>query len=240
VLTRQRYLDTITQEGGRVAVLARGDDLSVRVPSCPDWDLAALVSHLGWVHRYVTAWMDAGEPVGRDLVGPVGDDLAAWFTEGLDALVERLDGCDPDAAVSTFVGPGTNWFWLRRMAHENTVHRWDAEDALGMPGPVPSDVALDGVDEFLTGFHLPHRVGKHLAGDGQTLHFHATDGDGEWVVTRSTDGATVERAHQRSDVAARGRGEDLLLFVWGRRGPEVLEVFGDEAQLTVWQEKLNP
>jgi len=240
VLTRERYLDAVRVEGGRVAALAGEADLSRPVPSCPDWDLAGLITHLGQVQRYVTAWMDAGEPVGRDSVGEPAGDLAAWFTAGLDQLGERLQECDPDAKVATFAGQGSNWFWLRRMAHEATMHRWDGEAAVSVPGAIDVDMAADGIDEMLTGFHLPHRIGRHLVGDGETIHFHVTDAEGEWVVTRTPEGAQVERAHRRSDVAASGRAEDLLLFVWGRRDASSLEVFGDDALLVAWQATLRP
>lgn len=126
------------------------------------------------------------------------------------------------------------------MAHENAVHRRDAEDSAGSVTPVPTDVALDGIDEFLTGFHLPHRVGRRFTGAGETLHFHATDGDGEWFLTRTPDGVEVERRHGKADVAARGRAHDLLMFVWSRAGTDTLEVFGDDSLLTAWQEALNP
>jgi len=240
VLSRERYLDTVRVEGERVAELATEADLRLPVPSCPDWDVGDLIGHLGLVHRYATAWMDAGEPVGRGAVGEPEGELAVWFTEGLGRLGERLQACDPDQTVATFAGSGTNWFWLRRMAHETTMHRWDAEAAVSEPGAVPIDVATDGIDEMLTGFHVPHRVGRHLVGDGETIHFHVTDGEGEWVVTRTAEGAEVERAHRKSDVAARGRAEDLLLFVWGRRDASPLEVLGDDSLLVDWQDKLRP
>ena len=241
VLSKRRYVDTVCQDGGRLATLAREADLSTPVPSTPDWDVGALIAHTGWVHRYATAWMAANGPQRREVVPAASGDLAVWFTEGLDALVAHLDGCDPDADVSTFVGEGNYWFWLRRMAHETAVHRWDAEAALGIAGPIATDVALDGIDEFLTGFHVPHRIGRHFAGDGETLHFHTTDiSEGEWYLTRTAEGVDVERTHAKADVAARGRAQDLLLFLWSRTGPDRLEVFGDAAQLDEWQEQLNP
>ena len=241
VLEPQRYLDIICQEGGRLAILARDADLGTRVPTTPEWDVAELITHTGGVLRYVSAWMDAKEPQSwNDVVDPPGADLAHWFTEGLDGLVARLEACEPGAEVPTFIGADTNVFWFRRMAHETTLHRWDAENAVGIPGPIAADIAIDGIDEFLTSFHLPRRVGKKFAGNGQTLHFHATDGEGEWFLTRTADGVDVERLHAKGDVAARGPAQDLLLFVWSRGGIEGLDVFGDESLLLEWQAKLNP
>ena len=35
------------------------------------------------------------------------------------------------------------------MAHETTVHRWDAQSAAGTPDPVPTWLACDGVSEMI-------------------------------------------------------------------------------------------
>ena len=45
----------------------------------------------------------------------------------------------------------------------------------------------------------------------------------------------VERAHAKCDVAARAPAQDLLLFAWGRIGPERLETFGRTELLDEWQ-----
>jgi uncharacterized protein (TIGR03083 family) len=240
VLTKDRYLDTVRQEGDRIVAVGRAGDLAAPVPATPDWDLAGLIAHTSFVHRYVSAWMDAGAPQKRDVVPEPSGDVVDWFAAGVDGLIARLDAADPDARVPTFIGPATNMFWIRRMAHETAMHRHDAEEAVGGPGPVPTDIAIDGIDEFLTGFHLPHRIGGRFAGSGETLHFHATDGDGEWFLTRTAEGVDVERRHGKADVAARGTGHDLLMFVWSRAGTEHLEVFGDESLLTSWQDCLDP
>ena len=62
-----------------------------------------------------------------------------------------------------------------------------------------------------------------------TIHFHCTDADGEWLITRVGDDVVVTREHAKGDVAARGSASDLALFLWGRVGADQLEVFGDAA-----------
>ena len=57
-----------------------------------------------------------------------------------------------------------------------------------------------------------------MIGNGETLHFHRTDGDGEWLVRLTPDGPEVERAHAKGDVAVRGSASDLLLARAGRVG----------------------
>ncbi|MEZ5144490.1 MAG: hypothetical protein R2726_18560 [Acidimicrobiales bacterium] len=88
-------------------------------------------------------------------------------------------------------------------------------------------MAVDGLDELLTVF-LPILAGDN-PGDGATVHVHATDADGEWLVTFTPDGPTVERRHARGDTALRGPAAAMLLALWGRRGLDGVEVFGDEA-----------
>ena len=88
------------------------------------------------------------------------------------------------------------------MLHETTVHRADAELALGVADPVIDPVvAADGIDEFL--FNLPsaRRPYPHLASlpTGASLHLHATDADGEWLI-RFTD--------ERDRLGARAREGD--------------------------------
>ena len=94
------HLRTIRSEGEALGAVAVAD-LSVRVPSCPDWDVAGLVGHTGWVHRWVTSILAAppGEKVSaRDVpVAPAGDAVLGWYAEGLAAL--------GTAPLATAVGP---------------------------------------------------------------------------------------------------------------------------------------
>ena len=75
-----------------------------------------------------------------------------------------------------------------------------------------------------------------IRGAGETIHLHCTDGDGEWLVRLGADGVAVTNEHAKGDVAARGTASDLMLLVWGRIPPERVDVFGDAALLTRWQE----
>ena len=49
----------------------------------------------------------------------------------------------------------------------------------------------------------------------------------------------MSHEHAKGDAALRARGEDLLLVVWGRRGLEGLELFGDADIAAQWT-KLAP
>jgi hypothetical protein len=49
----------------------------------------------------------------------------------------------------------------------------------------------------------------------------------------------VRREHAKADVAVRGPASALELFLYNRRGPDGLEVFGDEAKAAAWTEKVR-
>ena len=115
------------------------------------------------------------------------------------------------------------------------MHRWDAQRAAGEPEPVERELAVDGIDEFF--YLLPYwRGASTLPVSGESIHLHATDGEGEWLVRLGTDGLVVTREHAKGDVALRAPASHLLLFLWGREDASGAEVFGDAAILDRWQE----
>jgi hypothetical protein len=80
-------------------------------------------------------------------------------------------------------------------------------------------------------FLAPHSDGEPVGGRGETLHLHATDAEGEWRLRLLPAGVEVGHGHGQSDATAAGTASDLLLFLWGRAGPEPLERSGDPALL---------
>jgi predicted lipid carrier protein YhbT len=121
---------------------------------------------------------------------------------------------------------------------ETAVHRYDAQLAAGTPTPIERDLAVDGVDELFD--LIPFWPwADRVKGAGETLHFHCTDGEGEWFVRLHAEGVDVTREHAKGDVAARGSASDLLLFLYGRVPAEQLDVFGDAVLLAHWRELVN-
>jgi predicted lipid carrier protein YhbT len=114
------------------------------------------------------------------------------------------------------------------------VHRWDAQTATGISEPIDHALAVDGIDEFFA-LILFWKRESTLHGAGESIHLHATDGDGEWFVRLATDGVIVTKEHAKGDVALRAPASDLLLFLYGRVGPVVGESFGDASLLERWQ-----
>jgi hypothetical protein len=89
-------------------------------------------------------------------------------------------------------------------------------------------VAVDGIEEMFDTFVPASPPEPTLGGSGVTLHLHATDIEGEWLVTLHSDHITIDRGHAKGDAGVRGTALDLLLFVWGR-DLGGLERFGDDA-----------
>jgi uncharacterized protein (TIGR03083 family) len=231
------YLDTITRESAALADAAARAGLAAPVPTCPDWTVADLVAHIGNVQQWarLTVETRATERISWRSLPPVpgADALLDWFREQGAALVAVLGATDPDAPAWSWTDDHHARFWSRRQAHEVAVHRIDAESAAGDMAPIDPTLAVDGVDEWL--WMLPFRLAGEIDGSGETVHLHCTDTlpelAGEWLVTLDGANVRVERVHAKGDVAARGTGSDLDLYLWGRVPASTLEVFGDAALL---------
>ena len=195
------------------------------------------------IHRWVTVIIEtkATDRVSRrDLPPPPeGEALVPWFEEAHGKLVTTLEATSPEEKVWTFVPDGTAGFWHRRQAQETAVHRWDAESGHGQPAPIGADLAIDGIDELLLTFGPGLDVTTKMGTDDKTLHLHATDAPGEWLLTFAPDGFSVAHEHSKGDAAARGTASDLLLFLWGRIPATRLETFGDVGLLDRWQSEVK-
>ncbi len=238
-MTRADFQQSIELEGSRLASIG-AEQLALPLPHIDAWTVHDVVGHTGWVHRWVTLTLEAPSdtPPRRSAVPepPAGPDVLAWFAEGHLALLQAIEATDPSKEVATFIGPQPASWWSRRMAHETSVHRWDAEAAFTTPEPISADLARDGIDELLE-VYVPNRLQwEALQGNGETIHLHAVDApDGEWVLRLEPEAVEWRRAHEKADVAARGPMADLLLMMWNRLPPSRLEVFGDSGLLDRWQ-----
>jgi uncharacterized protein (TIGR03083 family) len=239
----ESHVDAIERESATLVDAAAAVDADARVPSCPDWVVDDLLRHVGTVQRWAAGMVEqrATEPAWRGEIDSPSERAALldWVREGSDGLVSVLRSTPPDAELWTFSGPGEARFWSRRQAHEIALHRVDAQlarpVAAGAPDPIDAELACDGIDEFFDVI-APFRLRDRMVGDGETFHFHRTDGDGEWLVRLTPAGPEVERAHAKGDVAVRGSASDLLLVLRNRAGLDAVEVFGDEALLARWHD----
>ena len=228
-------LEAIRTEGAAIVTVLGSEGAPARaVPSCPGWDVEQLVSHLGRVHRWVTAMVRV-QSSERLAFPPRPERVDAhWFEEGVAELTAALEEAGPDVAMWTFPdGGGTSRFWFRREAEETAVHRWDAQVALGDPDPIDTEVALAGIDELLDVFFASRKVDL-----GGTVRFDATDSPhGEWILANDDEGGLlVGHGHDAADVTLRATASDLLLWLWGRPVADAgLEVEGDPTLLDRWR-----
>ncbi len=235
------YVRTIRDQGLTLADAADAAGLDAPVPSCPKWTVSDLLGHVGTVQRWA-AMCTEREPGGpfqssRDagIEVPPPEQRVAWMRAGALELADRLGRLDPDAPCWVFAGPAQVRFWMRRQAHETTMHRVDAQLAAGGITPIAAELAADGIDELL--WLLPLRPwATPVTGAGETIHLHCTDVEGEWLIRLDADRPVVTREHAKGDVAARGDASAILCWMSGRGPIAALEVFGDASLLDHWRE----
>ncbi len=237
------HLHLLRVELARLAEV-KAEHLKDPIPHIEGWTVHSTVGHTGWVARYVTQALasEPDSPPSRSAIPepPPGEEVLAWFDESQRGLMEAVEGADPDKLRPTLIGPQPASWWTRRLAHEASMHRWDAYSAFGSPAPIDGPLARDGVEELLTVFVQNRMDFSILAGTGEVLHLHATDiDDGEWMLNLEAQTVSWEHGHGKGDAAARGPVSDLLLMLWSRIPPSRLEVFGDIEILTRWQEAAN-
>ena len=212
------------------------------VTGAPGWDVGELVAHIGRVWGLVesivrTRASARPEPPVRP---DDRDDWWRWAAANHAALLEQLRGADPTDEVWNWSRmPNVAAFWPRRMAQETIVHRWDVDNAAGHPSPIPKEFAADGIDEFFDAFLPLLQSRGPIEGLHGSLHLHATDEAGEWLVHLEPSSFAVTHEHAKGDAAVRGTASDLLLFVWNRIPASTLEVFGNTAVVEQWAEKIR-
>ena len=245
--TKDFWLAALREDGPALvdAVDEAGPDAAV--PSCPRWTVADLVEHLTVLLHWVR------ESVSRGVIGKPEDRVVpeprpAW-PDALDGLrrevtgtIETLDALEPEFPAWTWPAQAKRaGFWQRRMAHEISVHRWDAELAAGRPTPIETKLAADGVNEVLDTW-LPAGRRKGATDMHGVAHLVANDAGYEWYVRLRGAGVALldtgtifdsNEHHARAE--ATGTASDLLLTLMGRREPKTLHITGDPRLVTALQ-----
>lgn len=240
-LTRDRYLQAWDADLDALAEAA--GDLAREVPSCPGWTVRDLVEHVVGVYRHkiVALETDAAPPQRDDAWGALAADddpvavLRSTYADLRALLVARPD---PDTTWSWWPADQTVGFWVRRMAQETAVHRWDAEAAaygVDGAGAVDDDLATDGVDELL-GWLAWEWPEAQQGAAGQRVQVSTPDHD--WVVTLDPTQARVAGGTADDVVAMLAAApSDLVLHLWGRPA-EGIATTGDLDALRLLTERL--
>ncbi len=232
----------VGHEAAQLIAVARQGPLDAPVPGCPGWDVARLTGHVGRVHRWATASILGGaEPDGTTLDRPPnGDAVVDWAEAAIAPLVDALKTA-PAPGTWNFVGAddADGSFWPRRMAVETSIHRWDAEDAVGGAGetsPLGAALAAQGIEEELTLMGPRLLAGRDGIAIGGSLHVHCSDVESEWMARIDKGVLRAERGHQKGDVALRGPASSVLLVLYRRLRPGDggTDVVGDPEVLDRW------
>ncbi|WP_018685085.1 maleylpyruvate isomerase family mycothiol-dependent enzyme [Actinokineospora enzanensis] len=229
------YLAAWRTQNHHLVELFRSADPTVEIPSCPGWTVRQLVAHVGRGDRWCARVVQLGEFIHPDQVEDTAlpEDPAAvveWLRRGPDLLDKAVDLVGPETPVWTFVGDRPAAWWLRRRMAETVVHHADLALALDVPFEVAPATAADSVSEWLDLVAARPPQQDPLA-DGTSLHLHATDDAGEWLIT---SGPKWTHAHEKATVALRAPAADLLLVLLRRLPPERVEIVGDRAPLDAW------
>ena len=177
------------------------------------------------------AWEKAGFP--RE---SRPDGLMAFPRQTGDELESVLIDLGPEEAVWTFVPASqTGAFVFRRLAMETAIHRWDAEEAHSIAGPIDEALARDGIDEMLMMFredpaYQENKERRH----GQSVLLRADPGPGCWLVSFGDRGTKTSTEEGPADVTVSGSASDLHLFIMGRRSSEEMQVEGDTELAAAW------
>ncbi|MEV0716883.1 maleylpyruvate isomerase family mycothiol-dependent enzyme [Asanoa sp. NPDC050611] len=249
------YLNSVVEQTSTFADWVDGRDASTPVPTCPKWTLTELVDHLGATQRMVTMLVNErlAEPsraFAAYVPGPTDStQWRAWLTDGAAAAKQAFESVADDAQVWDPAGGAAGVpFWSRRLFGEASVHRADAAGALGTRYELAPELAVAAIEDWLDTMtsrgYWENRpdFAEGMRGNGQTLHFHASDAPGEWVARREPDKVVLERTHTKADVAVRGPAADLLLVLSRRRpidAAPTLEVHGDRALFDRWIEHMD-
>lgn len=209
---RDWWVEALRREGAAFADAAGAADPDDDVPTCPGWTVRRLVSHLARVHRSAVNGVQDGtvEPPALAARPPEDARLLTWYTAGLDRLLQVMADAEPHLPD----------FWPRRMAHETTVHRFDAElAAYAKGGGFAPPLAADGVGEVLESM-LGLRAGDEpLASARGDVLVECTDTGDSWLVALEPGRVTTTRPParpRRVDARISGPAADLYLVLWGR------------------------
>ncbi len=238
----REWIAALGGQGERLAAAAEQAGLTTPVPTCPDWTVRDLLLHTGRVHRWAADVIEHAriEPV--PMTGfPTPDDegVVDWFREGVTELVDVLTAAPADLDCWKFMrnAPSSLLFWARRQAHETAIHSVDAEAAAGLPSPIPTSLAADGVDELLCGF-LPRSRGLRADAERSIL-VSATDSGDHWLVRYGPDRPVGTRVPEPvdADSAVAGTASELYLTLWNRRPWDGLAA--DDGLADLWADKVQ-
>lgn len=249
------YIGFVASEGDKFAAAAGKGELTVDIAACEGWDMCSLVRHLGLIHLWAAGtvvaaqddWLDAMDipDMGRywpELGSSWPDDieLISWYRATNDNLIRVLESAPADHQCFSFLpAPTPVTMWARRQASEIAIHRFDAENARGIPSTFPPEFAADMLDELLSGFAVQQRSRRPTKieiGSERILHVHADDADQHWYLTISPHTTETAREGAHADLTVVATAADLYLHMWNRTRDSTVTFTGDTDVMDIWRE----
>jgi uncharacterized protein (TIGR03083 family) len=144
--------------------------------------------------------------------------LPSGLADGPRTLLAAVGDIGADTTVATFLGPRPASWWVRRRLHEATIHRADAALALRTEYTLATDLAADGISEWLDRLVADRSTERPAAlPAGARLVLHAADRAAGWAVRGTADGIAWTDATAEGDVRLEGRAAELLLALVRRK-----------------------
>jgi uncharacterized protein (TIGR03083 family) len=245
--TRQHIAHLRREAETFAAVFERGD-LGTTVPTCPAWTLRDLARHVGGIHRWSTALVSeriVAETwrLSMDLDYPDDtDEWAAWLRAGIEPMTKVFEAADPTAKVWGWGIDQHARFWPRRMLFESVIHRIDAQATIGETPSVDTDVAVEGIDEFLESVPAMMRWFDQPPPPRMVVHtvvLASTDSPDVWRIRLTPTGPWWDRADGEADLRVEGPAATLLSRLYRRPSSAEPTVVGDATLLDEWVTSLN-
>jgi hypothetical protein len=230
------YLDAIGEELDRIVDLAE-ESPSLLIPAQPGRRIGDLLGDLTeslsrW-EREIVGEHEAAARGDGEVAGSTVADAGDRFVEAV-RVADQLGGDDGEEEA-TDDDDGFDPIVIARLAAVTcAVYRSDIERALGRPGRVETELAVDGVDERLD------RSCASAAGWEGSMCLIALDTPEAWMLEGRRGRCTWRRGRGPAVAAVVGHASDLLLYAWGRRSPDDLTVTGDFRIARAWEGVSRP
>lgn len=228
-----RLLDVLGIEGELLVDLARTLAPDRPVRTCPGWNIDEVIRHVGSVYRSVLMWLaERRRPSDWPRDPAPSQTTTQYLSAGLAELITQLRARDPAQRTATWwPADETYGFWIRRMAHETSMHRMDVQHAGRVAvTTIEDDIAVDGVDEVLV-LWFGYRLSLLGLTGTRESSVAVCAGDYTWFARAGPSGAsawqcTGEQAAQ-AEATVSGSPMQLYSWLWGRAGPGSVNYEGD-------------
>ncbi len=217
------------------------------IPSCPDWTMKQLSSHVAvefadWCYSNLTLAPGHSDPLKATAAAlpPMPDDfdeLLGYIVLNASRFADHARDIDLESEVWVFDSVGPARFWLRQTIMEVAVHVWDAATAVGHPSPLSEQISLEVIDQDCAmQFHRGHWWGEPWTPPSTPFGLIASDTGASWYLFEDGGRANYRSGGaQNATAQVAAPAESLCLWLAGRTTPSEVTVIGDPAIAQAWR-----